>query len=62
MILSKSRPADSVAIVLRIISDYYGFNKKHVDQNSEEWINLGETEVAVPEWNSDTVASQRTTL
>lgn len=28
MILSKSRPADSEAIVLRIISDYYGSTKK----------------------------------
>lgn len=62
MILSKSRPANSVAIVLRIISDYYyGSNKKHVDQNSEKWINPSETEAAVTEWNSDTVSSQRMT-
>lgn len=27
MILSKSRPADSEAFVLRIISDYYGSTK-----------------------------------
>lgn len=62
MILSKSRPADSVAIVLRIISEYYGSNKKDVDQNPEKQTNPTGTEAAATEQNSDTVSSQRMTL
>lgn len=49
MILSKSRSAVSVAVVLRIISDYYGSNKKHMNQNSEKLINPSETEASVTE-------------
>lgn len=62
MILSKSRPGDSVAIVLRIISDYYGSNKKDVDKNPQKLINQIGTEAAATEQNSDTVSSQRMTL
>lgn len=61
MTWSKSKLAEMVAFVLRIISDYYGSNKLYEDQNSVEEINLSESEI-VTGWNSGTVASKRMTL
>lgn len=62
MTWSRSKPAESVAFILRIISDNYGSNNLHEDQNSVEEINLSGTEVAVKRWNSGSVASKRMTL